>query len=107
MVELKDLAQEIQTQLNDISETLNKDVKFVITGNSQDYESYITLTNNDIEYNYTPAILRVLSPLITSNRIGVYVGYYQLEFYGYSAEKEDVEEICNYYTNNYSDLNYN
>ena len=34
------------------------------------------------------------------------LGYYQLEFYGYSAEKEDVEEICNYYTNNYSDLNY-
>jgi hypothetical protein len=106
MVELKDLAQKIQTQLNEISETLNKDVKFVVTDNSQDYESYITLTNNDIEYNYTPAILRVLSPLITSARIGVYVGYYQLEFYGYSAEKEDVEEICNYYTNNYSDLNY-
>lgn len=102
MVKLNDFALEVQTRLNAIAEFLGKDNRFIITDIVQDYETYITLKDGENEYNYTPGIVRILTPIMPSTRVGLYTGTYELELYGYTNERSDVEEIFNFYMKNYS-----
>lgn len=106
MVKMKDFVNEVQSKLNSISEYLDKNVRFVVTDIAQDYESYIVLKDGNTEYNYTPAIVRVLSPIIPESSVGMYDGVLELTMYGYMDERDDVESIFNFYTANYSGLSY-
>jgi len=102
MVKLNDFALEVQSKLNAISEFLDKSNRFIITDTVQDYETYITLKDGESEYNYTPGIARILTPIMPSTRVGLYTGTYEIELYGYTDERSDIEEIFNFYMKNYS-----
>lgn len=106
MVKLNDFALEVQNKLNAIAEFLGKDNRFIITDTVQDYETYITLKDGENEYNYTPGIARILTPIMPSTRVGLYTGTYELELYGYANERNDVEEIFNFYMKNYSGMTF-
>lgn len=104
MVKLNDFALDVQNKLNAIAELLEKDNRFIITDTVQDYETYITLKDGENEYNYTPGIARILTPIMPSTRVGLYTGTYELELYGYTDERNDIEEIFNFYMKNYSGM---
>ncbi len=106
MVKLNDFALDVQNKLNAIAEFLEKDNRFIITDTVQDYETYIVLKDGENEYNYTPGIARVLTPIMPSTRVGLYTGTYELELYGYTDERNDIEEIFNFYMKNYSGMTF-
>ncbi len=103
MVKLNDFALDVQNKLNAIAEfILEKDNRFIITDTVQDYETYIVLKDGENEYNYTPGIARILTPIMPSTRVGLYTGTYEIELYGYTDERNDIEEIFNVYMQTYS-----
>jgi hypothetical protein len=106
MVKLNDFALEVQSKLNAIAEFLGKDNRFIITDTVQEYETYIVLKDGENEYNYTPGIARILTPIMPSTRVGLYTGTYEIELYGYTDERNDVEEIFNFYMKNYSGMTF-
>ena len=103
MFETQSFAVDIETKLNNIAQELSLKPRFKVTDNIQDYESHIMMLNNNEEHHYTPAILEVLSPIVPSARVGVYVSTYKLTIYGYTDERIDVEQICNTYASLYSE----
>lgn len=104
MIKLKDIALNVQTQLNSIAEYLGKSVRYIITDTIQDYESYIKLKDGAVEYVYTPGVVSVLSPIIPSAQVGLYTGSYSLNLYGYADDRSDLEDIHNYWMANYSGI---
>lgn len=107
MFETRSFAVDIETKLNNIAQELSLTPKFKVTDNFQDYETHIMMLNNNEGYHYTPAILEVLSPIVPSARVGVYVSTYKLTLYGYSDEIAEVEQICNSFASLYSETTIN